>query len=154
MLRVLLGVIAALALACAVLWLKLDAALDREAAEREAKLAVALAHAENARRIETGWQQKVTEAQHGREADRARHARIERALRADRDRLRDDVAAYAAGPADDSVAACRGRAETLGALLGDAVRTAAAAVEGAEQCSADLRAVLAGWPRRAGAVKP
>jgi hypothetical protein len=80
--------------------------------------------------------------------ERAASARVAADLRADADRLRGDLAAFAGagGAADDSLAACRDRAAALGLLVADGLRVQERIAEGAEACGSDLRAVLAAWP--------
>lgn len=79
---------------------------------------------------------------------RAQEARAA-ALRADRDGLRGDIADYAAGraAAEDSLAACRERAATLGQLVEQGLRVQDELAAGAESAGADVRALL-GWARR------
>lgn len=81
----------------------------------------------------------------------ARESATVRALRGDlaragreHDRLRDQLAAAAAGgvaEADDSVAACRARADAFGQLLGEALRTSSACAVDAEDLAAGTRAL-------------
>lgn len=71
------------------------------------------------------------------------------AVDADRGRLRDALAAYAAGgvsPADDSAAACRERAAALGDVLGEMVRGYAQCTAAAEDHAAGVRALQVAWP--------
>lgn len=71
------------------------------------------------------------------------------AVAADRDRLRQQLAAAATGgvqAADDSVAACRDRAEALGGVLADALRAHAECTAEAEDLAAGVRALRAAWP--------
>lgn len=76
-------------------------------------------------------------------------AALQRA-RTERDGLRDQLAAYAAGGtagAADTVAACHTRAQALGALLDETLRTSEEGAADGESCNADLGTVLNAWPR-------
>ena len=130
----------------ALQWWRLDAAHDELAEVRAGIVSAALAYSENARQIGEQHQQRVNDAQQARETELARSRRAADRLRTERDGLRLDIASYAAGPSDDTPAACGQRAATLGALLDDALRTAAACAEGAEQHATDVRALRDGWP--------
>lgn len=136
---------AALALA-AFLWWRMDAAQDELAAERAKAVKVALAYSENARKVEANWQGRVRDAQRVREAELAASRRADDALRSDGDGMRDDIAAYAAGGADDSIAACRERASTLGHLLARALQADRRSTGYAETHAADARALRDGRP--------
>lgn len=114
--------------------------------ERAVVMAQHAADLKAAREQESAWRRKVDDANRAAEQDRARHARIVAGLRADGERLRGAIAAFAAGGADDSAAACRDRASTLGRLLDQALRTGAECAGGAEAASGDLRRVLGAWP--------
>lgn len=74
------------------------------------------------------------------------------------DRMRDQLAAAAAGgvtEAEDSVAACRGRADALGRVLEEALRAHRTCELDAEDLAGGVRALRAGWPREpADAVEP
>lgn len=66
------------------------------------------------------------------------------------DRMRDQLAAAAAGgvtEAEDSVAACRGRADALGRVLEEALRAHRTCELDAEDLAGGVRALRAGWPR-------
>lgn len=101
------------------------------------------------RALEQRWREDATNAERIRQTERDALARAIAAMRADGDRLRDDIAGYARGrdAADDTLAACRERTETLGRLLGGYVQTDADNAEDLESLAADLRAVLNSWPR-------
>lgn len=69
---------------------------------------------------------------------------------ADRDRLRDEIATYSAGPADpsaDSLAAARHRAETLGVLLAAADERAERDARELEALNEEKRLLLEAWPK-------
>lgn len=101
-----------------------------------------------ARELEAQYQQRTDEAAHALEEQRRAHARTAAGLRAERDRLRDQIAAYAAGGADpDSLASCRHRADTLGDLLDQALRAAEDRTRDAEDRAAEVRTLLEAWPR-------
>jgi hypothetical protein len=101
---------------------------------------------EAARATEQALQRKVKEAEDARRQDNAKNARIAAGLRADRDRLRDSIAGFASGPAEDSADACRSRAATLGTLLDQALRTSEECAGAAESLANDVRALQRGWP--------
>lgn len=86
------------------------------------------------------------------ERERAANRAALAAVAADRDRLREQLATAAAGSvaaADDSVAACRDRAQALGRVLGDALRAHAECTAAAEDLAAGVRALRAAWPMNA-----
>jgi hypothetical protein len=142
-----LSVLLALSVASSAwLWWRMDAAQDELAAVRAAAVSAALAYSENARQIEQQHVERIANAQRTREQENARNRRAADRLRTERDGLRDTIAVYAAGPAEDTTDACRGRTATLGALLDDALRVAAACAAGAEQHASDVRALRDGWP--------
>lgn len=67
----------------------------------------------------------------------------------DADRLRDQLAAVATGGVDadqDSVAACRARANALGRVLGEALRASEQCHLDAEDLAAGIRALRSAWP--------
>lgn len=97
---------------------------------------------DNAKRTEDA------EAKHAQEIA-IRDARIA-ALLADRNRLRNEIAAYASGPADpaaDTLAAARERAEALGVLLGQADERAERDARELETLNAEKRLLLEAWPK-------
>lgn len=112
-----------------------------------AQVTAQVAASEAARAAEAAHEARIKEAQRARQTENSRNERIAADLRADADRLRGDIAAFAGGPAEDSIAACDGRAATLGELLGDALRTSQACAGQAEDLGGDLRSVLEAWPR-------
>lgn len=113
-------------------------------AEKQARLA-----SENYRRIEQEWQQKLKGAQDALISQYNASADVIRGLTADRDRLRRDIASFAAGPSDttkDTITACRRDAATLGDVLADALQREEDVTAAAEQHAASTRALLAAWP--------
>ena len=101
---------------------------------------------ELARATEIEWATKLQEAQHARELDNKRNARIATGLRNELDGLRGDITTFARGPAADTIASCGERAASLGQLLGQALRTSEECAGRGEAVSADLRSVLGAWP--------
>lgn len=88
-------------------------------------------------------------ADHDREKERAANAAALARVAADRNRLRDELAAAAAGgveAADDSVAACRDRAATLGRVLGEALQAHAVCTGAAEENATGVRTLQRAWP--------
>lgn len=144
--RLLLAALAASGLLCGWLGWQLHQAKAELAEERQTTLRVALTHAENARKTTAAWAGKVNRAQKAREAELQAVARLADDMRAERDRLRDDGAAYAAGSADDTLAACRDRAATLWQLLDGALQASERSAGAAEAHAADVRALLGAWP--------
>lgn len=136
---------AALALAGVQTW-RLDNAQDELAELNTRMLSTALTHAENARNLEDAWRKRVTHAQRTRETELAASRLADDALRADAGWVRDDIAAYAAGGPEDSIAACRGRAATLGRLLDRALQADRRSTERAETHAADARSLRDGAP--------
>lgn len=126
----------------------------RQWAEQAAAAASAgLAASERNRALGAELQRTKEEAEHARKVDRAAAARTAAGLAAERDGLRRQLAAYAAGPAgrggaaNDSLAACRDRADTLGRLLGEGLRIQDELAGGAEAEAGNVRALLSSWPR-------
>ena len=95
---------------------------------------------------------KLTEAYRAGNTEKQKSKRFELDLaraRTERNGLRDqlrDAAAGGRGPTEDSIAACRGRADALAVLLDEGVRVQEEIATGAETCSTDLRTVLRAWP--------
>lgn len=101
------------------------------------------------RAVEEQWRIARQGADHERERERAANAARVAAVAADRDRLRDELASAAAGgvaAADDSIGACRDRAEAFGRVLGDVLRGFGRCAAEAEDLAAELRRVRAAWP--------
>jgi hypothetical protein len=111
-----------------------------------AQVKAQLAATEAARATEQALQIKVKEAEDARQQDNAKNARIASGLRADRDRLRDSIAGFASGPAEDSADACRNRAATLGNVLATALRSAEECAGAAESLANDVRTLQRAWP--------
>lgn len=109
-------------------------------------VAQALEDSEAARAKEEVWQIRLKESQREREKADQNNRRIANGLRAESKRLRNDLAAYASGTSEDTIAAVRERAIALGIALEEALRTSAICAEDAESLNADLRAVLNAWP--------
>lgn len=117
--------------------------------QRDAESAARLAN-ENYRRQEADWRQKVEGSQHALIAQYQASAAVILGLTADRDRLRRDIAGFAAGPTDaatDTVTACRRDAATLGDVLADALQREEDVTAAAEQHAASTRGLLDAWPR-------
>lgn len=97
--------------------------------------------------------QRIKESQDEQIKHRDEIASVQAALqraRTERNGLRDQLASFASGGtarADDTVAACHSRAETLGVLLDEALRSSEEGAGDGERCNADLRTVLDAWPR-------
>jgi hypothetical protein len=128
------------------LYWRLDAAQDELKEVKAGIVAAALAYSEAARKTEQQHAERIAHAQRTREQEVSRSRRAADLLRVERDGLRNEIAAFATGPADDTGPACRERATALGALLDDALRTAAACAAGAEQHASDVRALQGAWP--------
>lgn len=91
-----------------------------------------------------------------REQDEKRNASVAALVRAGDDRLRDAIAAYAAGSgaaAGDSLASCQSRTAALGQLLEDGLRVQAALATGAEARLADARRMLESERNQAAILK-
>lgn len=133
---------------------RLNSTLERERttfsrAQRDAEKTANLAE-QNYRRQEREWQDKVKGQQDALIALYNASDRALRSLIAERDRLRHDIANFAAGPGDpaqDSIAACRADAATLGDVLADALQREEDATAAAETHAASTRALLESWPR-------
>lgn len=132
----------------------LTATLAAERAERATERAnaatQALAESTAYRALETKMQAQTEKAAHVYQSAITRNAHLLNAARADSERLRDQLAAYAAnsgGTAPDTVATASERAATLGQLLADALRSDAARTADAEANADAVRALLAAWPK-------
>lgn len=89
------------------------------------------------------------EADRARQTERAAAHRAAADLRADRDRLRDAIDAYAAGgglAAQDTGPACRERAAQLGRALDEALHAHGECTAQAVDLATDVRSLLAAWP--------
>lgn len=117
----------------------------RAAAEQAARDAEA-----KARAAEETMRLRVQGASRDIQTEQERTARVRRELaaaRTERDGLRDQIGAFARGePTTDTAAACRQRAEALGALLDEALRAGEESAGDGESCEADKRGLLRAWP--------
>jgi hypothetical protein len=126
------------------------------AQQAAAGASAAAAASDRYRAIEAQMNQTRQEAEDARHHDQENSARFAAGLAAERDRMRHQLAAYAAGTsgggsaASDTVAAARVRAETLGLLLEQSVQLQDELAGDAEAANADIRALLAAWPRPRG----
>lgn len=156
------GAVAVVALLAGTYWL----GRSHEAASWRLKAAQAAAATERAiaieqarqREIEARWQstvdQQAQELSNARTTINQQAARL-RALSLDSSRLRDQLAAYAAGdPGEDSLAACHARAAALASYAADLATAAAAVAIAARQSAverdefaAEVTALLRAWPR-------
>jgi hypothetical protein len=109
---------------------------------------LALAQSETNRESERLMRRATAGAEDAERQRQARDARIRADLRAHADGLRDDLAAYASGrdAANDSAAACAGRAVTLGGLLDAALRDAEACAADGERDAGIARGLQSAWP--------
>jgi Lon protease-like protein len=106
--------------------------------------------AESYRQIEQQLAATKEKAQDDYNAAQRKNAAALAAERAGNERLRNQLAAYAAGSGsatEDTVAACSSRAATLGSLLDKALRADADSAGDAEANGDSVRAILAAWPR-------
>ena len=102
--------------------------------------------AEYTRSVESALQLKIQEAQNAREVESAKSRRLAASLRAERDGLRNELAAFASGPSDDSLAACRERTAAATRVLESALRTSEECAGNAETLATDVRSLRAAWP--------
>lgn len=104
------------------------------------------------------WQRKADDARTAVEDERERNAALSALivrLDADRERLRGDLATYAAGTgATDTVVACQARAAALasllaegGELLAEGGNLLAETARAHDDRAADVRALIAAWPK-------
>ncbi len=127
---------------------QLSAERMKHAIEREDATEAALMQAEDYRAQEQDWRAAIEGARHEADTIRLDADRRVAAVAADRDRLRQSIADYAAGrrSAEGAAASCDERATKLGLVLDDALRTSAALADGAERVAADARLLLRSWP--------
>ena len=133
---------------------RLNADIERErtvfaTTQRDAKDA-ALKESEENRHRERQWQDKVKGQQDALVSLYNATDAAMRGLIADRDRLRNDIGQFAAGAGgagQDSLAACRADAATLGDVLADALRREEDATAAAETHAASTRSLLNAWPK-------
>lgn len=145
-----LAIVAALGFAAAAGWqtVRLAAVRATLAEERQAAADAARIASEGNRLEEKRLARIVKEKEDAGRQEIARTNRIAAGLRAERDGLRGDIAEFAAGrrAADDSAAACRRDAATLGELLADALRREEDATRAAETHAGSARTLLGAWP--------
>lgn len=104
------------------------------------------------RLITVELQRTKEEADHARQVERKAAATAAAGFAAERGRMRNQLAAYALGPAGgssapvDTVAACHQRAAALGDGLASTLRAEEDAVGDLELSRADTRALLDAWP--------
>jgi hypothetical protein len=120
-----------------------DAAEARAAAEKTAREA-----SDKYRATEAHYIKQLEESRNARLHDEMVNNRAIAQFTAERSRLLSFIRAYAGGgnPADDTLAAARDRADTLGSLLAEALRVQEELAGDAERESADARSLLAAWP--------
>ena len=115
----------------------------------------ALAAEADFRKREADMQARVTTAEESYAQLQTQHAHVlvaQRDLLAERGQLRQQIAAYAAGPAGgggsapDTAAAASERAAALGGLLAEALRADAESAAAAEGNADAVRTLLAAWP--------
>lgn len=129
--------------------LKAEQALRQFAEYRETQQRVSRETMQAYRDLEATLTNVLKEAQRVQAEEKALNDRYV-ALRGEHDRLRDELAAYAAGGGGDTpeaaLAACRDRAATLGALLVDGVQLQIDLAAAASNHAADVRALRSAWP--------
>lgn len=110
--------------------------------------AAALAQSEVNRENERLNNRARTGAEDAERKRAARAAAVAADLRRHADSLRDDIAAFAAGrdAANDSAAACAGRALALGGVLDAALRDSATCAEAGERDAGIARGLRESWP--------
>lgn len=112
-----------------------------------------LAASEQNRQITAELQHTKEEADHARQSERDAAAAAAAGFAAERGRMRNQLTAYAAGPASgsglavDTVAAASKRAQTLGLLLDQSLQLQEELAADAESANADARALLSAWPK-------
>lgn len=117
-----------------------------------------LAEGEKQRAIESERRKAVDDARKSIDLERRRNTELSRLVvisRGDADRLRDQLSAYAAGPASgDTEAACLARSATLAAflaegadLLREGTELAAEAAKAADDRSSEVEGLLQAWPK-------
>lgn len=111
---------------------------------------LALTASENYRREEHRLSKKVKGAENVLKTETVKNAAVAAGLRAERDGLRNEIAAFAAGASgatDDTAAAASDRAQRLGALLADTLQREEDFAGAAEDNAASVRALLTAWPK-------
>lgn len=128
----------------ALLRLQGQVAIERAAAEHDA-----LVLTQGYRDLEAAMTTVIRKADHDLQNERTSNQHAAAGLRAERDQLRVAFADYAAGggaAADDSGAACRDRATSLGNLLVDGLQLQVELAQAAEDHAAGVRALRHSWP--------
>lgn len=95
------------------------------------------------------WRLQRKGAERAQELERAAARDALASINADRGRLRDELAAFAAGgrqAADDTVDACRARAAALGDVLDEALQAHAECTAESESLAAGVRTMQRSWP--------
>lgn len=102
------------------------------------------------RAVEQEFARMAQEATHAQAKERQRNARAVADIAGDRDRLRIQLEAYAAGdggaPGDPGLASSE-RAAKLGRALDEALSAHAACIGTAADLAADVRALRSAWPK-------
>jgi hypothetical protein len=128
---------------------KLDAVQHAWDAERAQAQASAIKTQADYRSQESAWNQKLQEAEDAKRKANAIQARVIAADRADNDRMRNELAAYASGgsrTADDTLAACRSRAAILGQAVEDGMRVQGEMAATYGDLATDYGTMFDGWP--------
>ncbi len=118
-----------------------------------AAASAAFAASEKYRALEAQMNLKVQESEHARQVDQDASARAAAAFAAERAGLRNQLAAYAAGPASgggltlDTLGACHQRAAALGVGLASALQSEEDLTDELERSRADTRSLLRAWPQ-------
>lgn len=122
---------------------------DHQAARADASEAARLVGAQY-RSVEIRYQTQKEEAEARSAQQLAASEARNRVIAAERNRLLDKIAAFTRGPAEpaqDSLAACRVRAETCGVLLGKADQRTERDARELEELNREKRLLLDAWPR-------
>lgn len=128
------------------------AGLTADLATQRSEYATSLAKAiATARDTETWLRLRVDAAAKLLNDERSKNAKLLadfRSVRDERDGLHQQLAAYSAGPAAsaDTLPACRDRSNTLGDVLGQALRAAEECAGATETEAGNVRALLKAWP--------
>ncbi len=155
--------LAGLTIGCGAQWLlashranSLEVAIAKQAEEwarARALQAEAARRSEEQQRIrEQTLTARLQDAESQLEIQRESNRKLAASLssaRTERDGLRDQIAGFASGSgsATDTLAAARNRADKLGRLLADSLRVQEELAAGAESEAANVRSLLAAWPR-------
>lgn len=135
--------------------LKLQGQVATERADAEHG---ALVLTQGYRDLEAAMTTVIRKAEHDLQNERSTNQRTAAGFRTELDQLRVAAADYAAGgsaAADDTGAACRDRAASLGNLLVDGLQTQVELARAAEDHAAGVRSLLRAWPvGQAGPLSP